>query len=59
MGDSKGLDFTKSEEHFESRFLKKLRKKWDRIPTFQKFRVDRNRETLINKEYEDGGGNYE
>ena len=40
-------------------FKENHEKKWDRIPTFHKFRVDRSRETLINKEYEDGGGNYE
>lgn len=44
---------------YESRFLKKPRKKWDRISTFHRFTDDRSRETLINKEYEDGGGNYE
>lgn len=59
MGDSKDLDFTEAERRFEGRFLKNYGKKWDRIPTFHKFRVDRSRKTLINKEYEDGGGNYE
>ena len=59
MGDSKDLDFTEAEMRFEGRFLKNYGKKWDRIPTFHKFRVDRSRKTLINKEYEDGGGNYE
>ena len=58
MGDSKDFDFQVQKGILKADF-EKIKKKWDRIPTFNRFDVDRSYETLINKEYEDGGGNYE
>ena len=59
MGDSKSLDFTESEWHFESRFSKNHGKKWDKIPTFHIIDVDKNREVLINANHFKVEENYE
>lgn len=58
VGDSRELDFTIRKGILKADFLKKRRKKWDRIPTFHNFSVDKIRKLLINTKCEGGGGTF-
>ncbi len=50
------LDFTIRNSILEADFFKNRKKKWDRIPTFHIFCVDRTRRKIVITIREGGGG---
>lgn len=56
VGNSREFDFTIRKGILKADFLKKAKKKWDRIPTFHNFPVDKIRKLLINTKCGGGGG---